>query len=214
MTDLGPASDWLQLSEHYRQLSDDELIELSRESSQLTDAARQILGQEISQRRLTIPTEELTPPGIPPPSSSDSGDEYAEGRELVTISTVWSRADAIKLQTVLIDAGFPFYIGPEMAPSVDKVTSNFADGLDVQVMRIGASYASNALRQLYEPADEPAELKDQDNVDSGVHCPRCHSTDVTLEQLLANDSKESLPEAFQWTCNSCGNAWQDDGVET
>ena len=58
MQTLDPAGDWLRLSEHYRQLTDDELVGLARQTSELTDVARQALAQEVANRRLKIQPEE------------------------------------------------------------------------------------------------------------------------------------------------------------
>jgi hypothetical protein len=54
METLDPAAEWLRLSEHYRQLSDGELLALSRQISGMTDVAQQVLAQEISQRELKL----------------------------------------------------------------------------------------------------------------------------------------------------------------
>ena len=45
-----------------RQLSDDELLGLARQTSGLTDVAQQVLTQEIVSRRLKIPPEERAAP--------------------------------------------------------------------------------------------------------------------------------------------------------
>jgi hypothetical protein len=99
MQTLDPAGEWLRLSEHYRQLSDDELVGLARQTSDLTDDAQQALAQEIANRRLKIPPEESVAPSSPEPqpdSTEDGESPYAEDRELVVICTVWSLADALK----------------------------------------------------------------------------------------------------------------------
>jgi len=144
MQTLDPAGEWLRLSEYYRQLSDDELVGLARQTSELTDVAQQALAQEIANRRLNIPPEESAAPRSPEPhpdSVEDGGSPYTEDRELVDICTVWSLADALKLQRLLDTAGIPFYIGPEKAAGVDAVTSNFANGLSVQIMQVGVPWA-------------------------------------------------------------------------
>ena len=114
MQTLDPAGEWLRLSEHYRQLSDDELVGLARQTSELTDVAQQALAQEIANRRLKVPPEESAAPTNPEPqpdSAEDGESAYAEDRELVVICTVWSLGDALKLQRLLDTAGIPFYMG-------------------------------------------------------------------------------------------------------
>jgi DNA-directed RNA polymerase subunit M/transcription elongation factor TFIIS len=216
MQTLDPAGEWLRLSEHYRQLTDDELVGLARETSELTDGAQQALAQEIANRRLEIPPEEsvVPPSSEPEPDSVEEVESpYAEDRELVDICTVWSLADALKLQRMLDAAGIPFYMGPEKATGVEAVTSNFADGLSVQIMQVGVPWARQVLQQ-YFPADEPPEEKADESDNLTIHCPKCHSTEVVFEDLdRGSENSEGKPVSkFKWTCDSCGHEWEDDGL--
>jgi DNA-directed RNA polymerase subunit M/transcription elongation factor TFIIS len=218
MQTLDPAGEWLRLSEHYRQLSDDELVDLARQTSELTDVAQQVLAQEIANRRLKIPLEEPAAPRIPesqPDSAEDAESPYAEDRELVVICTVWSLADALKLQRLLDTAGIPFYVGPEKAFGFDAATSNFANGLSVQIMRVGVPWAGQALQQ-YFPADVPPDEKVDESDNLAIHCPKCHSTKVVFEDLDRGlENSEGEPSSkFNWTCDSCGHQWEDDGLVT
>ena len=218
MQTLDPAGEWLRLSEHYRQLSDDELVGLARQTSELTDVAQQALVQEIANRRLKLPPEESAPPRSPEPqpdSAEDGDSPYAEDHKLVVIRTVWSLADALKLQRLLDTAGIPFYMGPEKAAGVDAVTSNFANGLSVQIMQVGVPWARQALQQ-YFPADEPPQEKADESDNLAIHCPKCHSTEVVFEDLEQGPgNSEGKPSSkFKWTCDSCGHEWEDDGLVT
>ena len=218
MQTLDPAGEWLRLSEHYRQLSDDELVGLAPHTSELTDVAQQALAQEIANRRLKLPPEESAAPPSPepPPDSAEDGElPYAEERELVDICTVWSLADALKLQRLLDTAGIPFYIGPEKATGVDAATSNFANGLRVQIMQVGVPWANQALQQ-YFPADEPPQEKADESDDLAIHCPKCHSAEVVFEDLKrGSENTDGKPSSkFKWTCDSCGNEWEDEGLVT
>jgi DNA-directed RNA polymerase subunit M/transcription elongation factor TFIIS len=218
MQTLDPAGEWLRLSEHYRQLSDDELVGLALRTSELTEVAQQALAQEIANRRLKLPPEESATPRSPepPPDSAEDGESpYAEDRELVVIRTVWSLADALKLQSLLDTAGIPFYIGPERATGVDAVTSNFANGLSVRIMKVGVPWTLQALQQ-YFPADEPPQEKADESDNVAIHCPKCHSTEVVFEDLdRGPENSEGKPSSkFKWTCDSCGHEWEDDGLFT
>jgi DNA-directed RNA polymerase subunit M/transcription elongation factor TFIIS len=213
-----PAGEWLRLSEHYRLLSDDELVGLAGQTSELTDGAQQALAQEIANRRLKIPPEESAAPpsSEPQPDSVEDGESpYDEDRELVVISTVWSLADALKLQHLLDTAGIPFYMGPEKATGVEAVTSNFANGLSVQIMQVGVPWARQVLQQ-YFPADEPPEEKADETDNLAIHCPKCHSTEVVFEDLDRRpENLDGNPSSkFKWTCDSCGHEWEDDGLVT
>src|ERR1700753_2840842 len=98
-------------------------------------------------------------------------------------------------------------------PSVDDVTSNFADGVGVAVMRIGAPWAYDAMQRNYFPEDEPPAAPEESD-DRAVHCPKCHSTEVIFEKLVDEPSGDNSGAKFQWTCDSCGYEWEDDGEVT
>jgi len=123
---LGPAGESLRLAQHYREMSDEEIIELAQHPSELTELAQVALAQEVWSRRLKMPpTEAPAKQGrIPPPDESEES-PYAEDRQLLTLCMVWSQQDAWQLQNLLDTAGIPFYMGPEKASSVDAVTSSF-----------------------------------------------------------------------------------------
>src|SRR5438874_13530230 len=57
MGSIHAAGEWLRRSEHYRQMTDGELIAIARDRSQLTEIAQQILAQELSQRKLKVEPE-------------------------------------------------------------------------------------------------------------------------------------------------------------
>ena len=217
MDTLGPASESLRLAENYRHMSDDELIDLAQRPSELTDMAQGVLAQEISSRKLKVPPavdslsrERLTTPG----NSEDAESPYDEERELVSISTVWSRRDAEQLQSLLVNAGIPFYIGPDKVASVDGVKSSFADGLDVFVMRIANNSAVSALKY-YNPQDEPEEEKETSGEELAIHCPKCHSTDVIFDDAGGAEPEDNtITQKFDWECAACGYKWEDEGVES
>ena len=212
MEAFGPASESLRISELYRRLTDDELIAIAQDSSNLTDLAQHALAGELSQRKLKVPAREVPPP-LPEPTSEEGGEDlYAEDHQLVQITTVWSLPDAVKLQDLLDEAGIPFFMGNEKAARAEAVTSNFRDGVPVAVMQIGVPWARQVL-QHYQPADEPVTQDQQGGEDLAVHCPRCHSQDVIFEHL-AESANSHQSQRFDWTCASCGYHWEDDGVET
>ena len=181
--------------------------------SVLTEAAQQVLKAEFSARRLELPLPEE--PARPPEPEPDPDSPYAEDRELVEVCKVWSLSDALQLQWLLARAGIPFYLGDERVTGVDKLTSNFACGVSVKVMRVGYPWAWQAIRD-YEPADEPPPEEDEteDLREIPVTCPKCRSADVVFERLSSGPGKEEEdPDPdFEWTCDSCGYQWQDKGI--
>ena len=120
--------------------------------------------------------------------------------------------DALQVQHLLDAAGIPFYIGPEKAAGVDQVSSDFAKGLSVQIMRVGWPWASRAMKR-YEPADDQTPKEPEQPGEITVRCPRCHSEEVVFEgQTSEPGSTDESSQKFQWTCDSCGHHWEDDGV--
>jgi DNA-directed RNA polymerase subunit M/transcription elongation factor TFIIS len=178
----------------------------------LTEVAQQTLTQEISQRRLKLQPEETpAPPPAEPPS--DPSYAYDEDRELVEICVVWSLSDALQVQTLLDRAGIPFFMGPEKATGVDAVTSNFVNGVSVKIMQIGLPWARQAMLK-YAPANEPGPKQGPDLSELPVRCPKCHSTEVVFERLTTEPTtanEDSSPK-FEWTCDSCGHHWEDEGI--
>jgi DNA-directed RNA polymerase subunit M/transcription elongation factor TFIIS len=241
MDNLDPgAGEFLRLAEHYRKMSDEELLVLIPQSSELTPSAQQALASEIRSRGLKAEVEDEKPsapsqpkasqfklpsasfkreaPKFRNPASDDSSDPDSpnnEDRKLVELCTVWSQRDALQVQTILDAAGIPFFMGPEKATGVDEVTSDFAKGVSVQIMQIGLPWAGPAMRH-YEPEDDPTPKEKEEELDElAVRCPRCHSAEVVFEggtSTLIVPSDDSS-QKYRWTCDSCGYHWEDDGVE-
>jgi DNA-directed RNA polymerase subunit M/transcription elongation factor TFIIS len=243
MDTLDPAGDFLRISERYRQMSDEEILVLMPQNSELTPFAQQALANEVRSRGLKAEVDDEKPSAPsqfrasqfkPPPafferespkfrnsasddspaadSSDDSDSAYEEDRKLVKLCTVWSVRDALKVQRILDVTGIPFFMGKEKATGVDGVTSNFSSGVGVQIMRIGMPWAMPAM-VYYEPEDDPTPKEEQ--VDElPVHCPQCHSTEVVFEGRTSEPAvaADESSEKYQWTCDSCGYQWEDDGV--
>jgi hypothetical protein len=205
------AGEWLRLSEHYRRLTDEELLTLARQPHSLTESARQVLRSEMSTRRLELPPSEPLPEQRPAYVAPDPDSLCAEERDLVQVATVWSLRDALQLQALFDTAGIPFYIGERKATRVEAGTTNFAEGIPVGVMRIGYSWAREAM-QRYEPADEPPDFTEEMR-EIPVTCPMCHSADVIFERGTPEPrTREQYTAKFEWTCAACGHQWIDDGV--
>jgi DNA-directed RNA polymerase subunit M/transcription elongation factor TFIIS len=243
MDTLDPAGEFLRITERYRQMSDDELLVLIPQSSELTPFAQQALANEVRSRGLKAEVERPSAPSQfkassfkPPPAffehestktkfrdsggddfpdadSSDDHDSYDEDRKLVELCTVWSVRDALQLQRILDGAGIPFFMGPEKATDADGVTSNFADGVGVQIMLIGLPWARRAM-QHYEPEDDPTPKENVELDEVTVRCPKCHSAEVVFEGRGPEPVKamDESSREFKWTCDSCGQQWEDDGV--
>jgi hypothetical protein len=203
---------WRQVSEHYRSLTDDELIAIARQKAELTDVAQQALDAEISYRKLEIPPEEPEEePEVPVLPEPEPDSPYEAERELVEIETVYSLRDALQLQSLLMADGIPYYMGDEKATSAEAVKSNFAKGVAVRIMRIGLPFATRA-RIHYHPQDSPEpEEKEPDDAEP-IFCPKCRSEAVVLEGTQPDATQTRTGTKFKWRCEACGKRWEDDGV--
>ncbi|HST13202.1 MAG TPA: hypothetical protein VLL05_22685 [Terriglobales bacterium] len=209
---MDSAWEWLRLTTHYRRMTDGELLQIARDPSVLTEAAQQTLAAELSIRGLKPSPPE--PKVAPSPPEPEPDSFYAKDRELVELCKVWSLSDALQLQWLLDRSGIPFYIGPNRATGVDAGALSFADGVSVQVMRIGLPWASQAIAN-YAPANEPPEEKEEEErKETSVACPKCRSEDVIFEQLTPESGNETdkSKSRFAWVCDSCGYEWEDEGV--
>jgi hypothetical protein len=245
MDRFDPAGEYLRIAEHYRQMSDEELLVLVPQSSELTPMAQQALASEIRQRglkteaadnKLSAPSQfkasrfraptasfehestkmKFRDSGDDDVSDSDSSDDpdaYEEDRKLVDLCTVWSVRDALQVQTILDERGIPFFMGPEKAMGVDEVTSDFSKGVGVQIMQIGMFWARAGMGH-YEPEDDPTPKEKEELEELPVRCPKCYSTEVVFEGLTSAPAMatDESSQKYKWTCDSCGNQWEDDGV--
>ena len=158
-------------------------------------------------------SDNSTDPDADSESEDDSESPYEEDRELVEVCTVWSLRDALKLQWVLDRAGIPFFMGPEKATGVDAVTSDFTQGISVQVMWIGFRWAKQVMKNYY-PEDNPPPVEDEVPKELYVRCPQCRSTEVVFEGRISEPGivKDDSTQKYKWKCDSCGSEWEDDGV--
>lgn len=250
MSVADPAAEYLRLAEHYRQMKDEEVLDLIPQRDRLTPAGQDALDIEVHHRGLKVEASAENPQAtdskaaakpnptsrapkfrdrpeynsvddsLSPQRSSDEEaaeeeeDPYEEERKLVTLVTVWSLRDALKVQAILDGAGTPFYMGPEKATGVEQVTSDFSKGVAVQIMRVGWPWAYDALNRNYFPQDQPPSELPKDPKPLAVRCPRCKSNDVIFSGLapVEGASLEDSPRRFRWTCDACGNEWEDEGI--
>ena len=187
-------------------MSDGELLILARQKSQLTDLAQQALQQEISRRGLNLTDNILVKAKAQPPPNP----VYDEDRKLVEIATVWSLSDALQLQWLLDRAGIPFFMGDEKATGVDAVTSDFGQGVSVKVMSIAMTWVPPVL-QAYEPKDDRTP-KAEEMGEAPVRCPKCRSEEVVFEQMVPDMAGREGASKYEWTCDTCGYEWVDDGI--
>jgi DNA-directed RNA polymerase subunit M/transcription elongation factor TFIIS len=187
----------------YARLTDDELQAAADDGYGLTDIAKQALQVEIRGRGLHIQLKDAPKaPGFQGESDFDPSD-----LDLVVANKVWDLSEASQVKGVLDDAGIPCYFGPDNIDSVEASKSMFENGVEVKVRSIDNQRALHALSQSLPPERGG----DREYV---AVCPKCHSNEIVFQSRdAAQDVNSAFNESFNWSCDSCGHRWKDDGIE-
>lgn len=192
-----------RLQERYSAFTDEELQDVAEDANDLTDAARTVLQSEISRRGL-----HFSSPTNPRGASNGNENKFdSSDSNLVTVRRVWEREEANNVMRILHDADIPCYLGPENLEDANMFHSSFDDGVDIKVIEGTEQLAESVLRQT---------LPSEPNDDTGyvAQCPKCHSTEIVFQGLDDNSAAQSSSaENFNWSCDSCGYQWKDDGIE-
>lgn len=93
------------------------------------------------------------------------------------------------------------------------ITPGYERGVELKIRAVDQQRASHAFAMAPRPeGEEPPDPRADEDYE--VRCPKCHSTEVVFEGLEKDSPKESDFDAtYQWSCDACGYAWKDDGVE-
>ncbi|MGD0548656.1 MAG: hypothetical protein ABR991_12635 [Terracidiphilus sp.] len=219
---IDPLEEWRRLTEHYRQLSDEELFELEADFGDLTEQAQQILRSEMNSRRLERPcpasvegdfAELATVPrwereaDAPKDGAEKAGDgagkaEDEEEYDGEPCEFTWKtplceceeRVEAWQIYEVLKHAGIESWLeGP-----------GFHDGRGLSYPRVvvAADQLEQARAIIAQPI--PQEIIDECNATPEEYklpvCPKCGAEDPVLE---------SADPVNSWLCESCGAQWSD-----
>ena len=200
-----PLEEWQRLAALYREMGDIEIRELAAGIGDLTETAQQVLREELKNRNLSE-----TPPSIQSPlvsnhpndlkwNTSDYTAEQAsaddgEGHHEYTWKTLLCECDtsreAWQLVLALRQAGIDSWVERPRSATVCPRVAVAADQLD-QARKV----ASRPI---------PQEIVDDLNQEAPVYelptCPKCGTTDPTLESVDPTNS---------WHCESCGADWTD-----
>lgn len=208
-----PLVEWQRLTETYSKMYDDELLDLAADSVDLTEVARQVLGDEMKKRGLEEQHAESTMPNAPSPPAVtqpglgfDPSDAAKEGEESdpphdFTWKTPLCECndweEARQLSEVLRRSGIESWtIGPGLY-------SPYAQ-LDQSSPRI--LVAADQLDQAREIAARPIpqEIIDQSKTEVPEFeppvCPKCGAGDPVLEDVDPLNT---------WKCEACGNQWTE-----
>jgi len=185
--------EWQRLKELYAGMNEGELEVVANEAYDLTEIARPLLKDEIARRGLKIPLN--TERGRRVAAPVESVDPLR--LDLAVAGTFWDLNDARKVKVFLESAGVPSFWGLENVDAPDGL--NFEEGVDLTVREEDLSRVRSVIAQLVPP--EPHDEKEFSFV-----CPKCHSPEIVFQELDATAK-------FNWSCDACGHAWNDDGVE-
>lgn len=232
---IDPALEWRRLSEYYRSLSDDELLNLAADRHALTETAQQVLRSEMQCRRLDAPRairESPVPPAAVIPitaasepttlSASDPANPFARPITLVPDQSVAGQKDD----------------GPHdytwKTPLCECETAEHAALLREVLRRAGIEswmespgrYSRYAEFDLPNPrilvaADQfeaarsiaakpiPQEIIDDSKIEVPEYvapvCPKCGAGDPVLEGVDPSNT---------WYCEQCGERWSDPPGKT
>jgi hypothetical protein len=112
------APDWARLQQRYQAMSDEELLELSEESGDLTEIAREALAAELDTRKLSRKALEATLP---------------EPERWMVVQQVHDLEMALHTRTVLNSLGIETIIDEEERHSLRWFIEHAADGVSVYV---------------------------------------------------------------------------------
>jgi hypothetical protein len=215
-----PAADWQRLTEHYREISDEELQELAADFVDLTEAAQQVLRNEMRNRGMDEPQavyEAARRPAAVAPlrwASSvdpDAGamDEDASGanedddrpREF-TWKTALCECDNVaqawQIYEVLRQAGIESWI--------ERPGSRYSLDISYPRVLVAADQLEEAQAIAAQPI--PQEIIDLSKMDmpefEAPKCPKCGAEDPVLESVEPTNT---------WLCEACGKRWAEPAAE-
>jgi ribosomal protein L37AE/L43A len=203
-----PLEEWQRLTEAYREMYDEELLNLAAVPEDLTETARQVLRDEIRKRGLDEPRAAGNASGsaerIPPPGwdqgLDESGGEGATRNDGQPVEFTWKallcecdeQEQAWQIYEMLRRSGIESWIeGPRSrsyAPNPRVVVA--ADQLD-KAREIAARPIPQDIvdeSKMTAPEFEPP------------RCPKCGDTDPVLEDVDPVNA---------WRCEACGAEWTE-----
>jgi hypothetical protein len=209
-----PVREWQRLQEHYRQMLDEELLELAEEFGNLTEMAQQVLQNELATRKLdkkrsaaqttpertavprfasTVDPEDLTCEPLDVEAEEDEEDAPARDYTWKTpLCDCETTDEAWQLKEALKRAGIDSWVegaGSRWGGSQPRVV-----------------VAADQLDQAREIASRPIpqEIVEESQLEIPEYelptCPRCSAPDPVLESVEPTNS---------WLCESCGAQWTD-----
>jgi len=228
-----PAEDWRALTDRYRAMGDEELLELARDFSDLTPIAQQILRDELRLRKLSDP---LARPAEQTPNSPSSAIHPSMGRidssfgpsapRLVMaaagapgksagpVEYTWKtplcnckdQRQAWQITEVLRRTGIESWLeDPRSYMTSSAMQDVVVDDGSIRILVAADQLeAARVVLQAPIPADVVEASELEDEPYEPPVCPRCGLNDPTLE---------SAEPVNCWKCENCGAEWSDPESE-
>ncbi|MGD0522324.1 MAG: DUF2007 domain-containing protein [Terracidiphilus sp.] len=207
---VNPIEEWQRLTEQYREMSDDELRDLSADFVVLTETAQQVLRNEMKKRGLDEPRDAVIAPKSsdrpaapqwdPAVNSSNATDENEETDlpHEYTWKTVLCECDdrdqAWQVSEALKQAGIESWI--------EQPGSRYSFGISNPRILVAADQLDQARRIAAQPI--PQEIIDLSKMAppefEAPACPQCGAKDPVLEGVDPFNS---------WRCEACGKLWTE-----
>jgi hypothetical protein len=215
-----PAEEWQRLTEHYREISDEELRELAADFVDLTQTAQEVLRNEMRNRGLGDP---LAANQSPPPPSPLTALQPDHLDNLGLDSNPSLQADEDQEDGSSHDYTWKTQLceceSTERASQIHRALQRA--GIESWIEQPGSRYAiSNSYPRIMVAADQleqaveiaskpiPQDIVDQFNTDSPEFeppsCPKCGAGDPVLEGVNPVNS---------WRCEACGKEWADSATD-
>lgn len=201
-----------RLAEVYAAMSLGELQQLAKDSSSLTQAARNVLTAELARR----PGNAFEEEGDSTKDVPDDSDQF-KFRDPVTIRRFRDLPEALLAKGSLESAGIRCALADDNMVRLDWFISNLLGGVKLQVAPEDAAAAIGILDQ---PIPEEFETEGTGGYRQ-PKCPNCQSLDVTFEELNKPIAYASAYIGFPlpihrtaWKCHACGREWDADESQT
>jgi len=203
VSNLDESKERLRLAGTYAGMTDGELQHLARDPESLTEAAWEMLEEELDRRNLELPTHTFDP------------EPELDLRTLVTIRQFRDLPEALLAKGSLESAGIECFLRDDNLVRLDWFISNFVGGVKLCVK---PEDVATAQKLLDEPILEGLYVQDVGLYEQ-PRCPKCQSLDVNFRELdrpiayLSAFLKVPMPvQRKGWRCHSCDAEWDDDGT--
>lgn len=204
-----------RLAWHYAEMSDAELDSLAADFDSLTEVARRALQSELSKRGLTADRDRALAAASAGAGGGGAAAKPARTRKLVIVCRFRDMPEALLAKSVLESAGVECLLDDANIIRTDWLWSNLVGGVKLRVLEENREEAARLLGL------DPSAAPDAQGVPRAgdaqqLRCPRCHSPEVSLDDLRQPEPAAGLSAIAParrhdplWTCQSCGNQWDE-----